>query len=102
MRAYCTCAFKFEYKQIKLPAFPPAPPTAVRAMVATRRWKCGVCSAKAGDLVCSGCVTQEAERRRAERAERMAALAAVREAAAAAGRVSFAIVLRAYFSAPRE
>eukprot|EP00752_Nemacystus_decipiens_P003010 g2792.t1 len=49
---------------------------------AGRRWKCGVCSAKAGDLVCGGCVTREAERRRTERAERLGALRNVRVAAA--------------------
>eukprot|EP00903_Cladosiphon_okamuranus_P009187 g8774.t2 len=51
---------------------------------AGRRWKCGVCSAKAGDLVCGGCVTREAERRRVERAERLGALRNVRAAAAVA------------------
>lgn len=52
-----------------------------------RRWKCGVCGAKAGDLVCSGCVTGEAERRRAGRAERLEALQTVRDSAAVAVQV---------------
>ncbi|CAM9542021.1 unnamed protein product [Scytosiphon promiscuus] len=47
-----------------------------------RKWKCGVCSAKAGDLVCGGCVTREAERRREKRAERLDSLQNVRETAA--------------------
>lgn len=55
---------------------------------AGRRWKCGVCSAKAGDLVCGKCVTREAERRRAERAERLGTLRGAREAAAVAAKVS--------------
>lgn len=56
-------------------------------VTAGRRWKCGVCSAKAGDLVCGGCVTQEAERRRADRAERLGGLRNVRAAAAVAVQV---------------
>lgn len=55
--------------------------------VAGRGWKCGVCNAKAGDLVCGACVTQEAERRRAERAKRLGALESVREAATVAAQV---------------
>lgn len=54
---------------------------------AGRRWKCGVCNVKAGDLVCGGCVTREAERRRADRADRLGALRNVRESAAAAVQV---------------
>lgn len=54
---------------------------------AGRGWKCGVCNAKAGDLVCGACVTREAERRRAERAKRLGALESVREAAAVAAQV---------------
>lgn len=62
-------------------------PQRARSGSTTRRWKCGVCSAKAGDLVCSGCVGQEAERRRQTRAHRLAALRVVRETAAAAVQV---------------
>ncbi|CAM9626082.1 unnamed protein product [Ectocarpus sp. 4 AP-2014] len=51
---------------------------------AGRGWKCGVCNAKAGDLVCGACVTREAERRRAERAKRLGALESVRDAATVA------------------
>ncbi|CAB1110770.1 unnamed protein product [Ectocarpus sp. CCAP 1310/34] len=51
---------------------------------AGRGWKCGVCNAKAGDLVCGACVTREAERRRAERAKRLGALESVREVATVA------------------
>ncbi|CAN0078158.1 unnamed protein product, partial [Hapterophycus canaliculatus] len=57
---------------------------AATAAAGGRRWKCEVCSAKAGDLVCGGCVTREAERRRAKRAERLDSLQNIREAAAVA------------------
>lgn len=48
---------------------------------ASPQWKCGVCYTKTGDLVCSKCVTREAERRRDERAERLEALRGFRESA---------------------
>ncbi|CAM9737265.1 unnamed protein product, partial [Ectocarpus sp. 8 AP-2014] len=59
-------------------------PRSERMAAAGRGWKCGVCNAKAGDLVCGACVTREAERRRAERAKRLGALESVREAATVA------------------
>ncbi|CAM9907938.1 unnamed protein product [Ascophyllum nodosum] len=63
-------------------------------MAAAREWKCGVCRTKAGDLVCSRCVTLEAERRRVERSERLETLNVVREAAAKAIRGRRAAVHR--------